>query len=202
MSVLLSVYVITLSSQPMFAQGTKIFKLDTQYDNYQTSTDNGYPPYPKFQPAREQHPKQATQSKQSHIAVPTSGVLPSKFLGNWTVVGFRTKAAGGAPKYQQALNNVMPAKNIQKWLIAGKPHSYALMSSAGASKITVALCTGNVAQIRHEFPVGNCIAHESYVLELDPSGKTFHGVMNCNVSKAGEPPPARFAAQYVLKGSH
>lgn len=128
------------------------------------------------------------------------GVLPQQFLGSWAVLGSRTAAQGKAPQYQEALDRVMPSTNNQDWNIGGQPGHYGMTSSTGAQGITVSQCTTSTAFIRHEYPVGNCVAREAYVLQLDPSGTSFQGVMQCAVVKPGEPGPPRFSAKYNLMG--
>ena len=208
----------------------KPFSLGAETNVINNGDSGGYPAYPSYpvyQPPVQHPPPHLTQQKpkaapvhhekplqaniQQNSAPPPMqaavqeerlppGVLPQQFIGQWSVLGSRTKAQGGGPQYQEALDRVMPQSNNQSWNIAGQPGAYSMTSSNGASNIQVNQCTTNTAFIRHQYQVGNCVAREAYVLQLDPSGTSFQGVMRCSVSKPGEPPPPRFQAQYNLMG--
>jgi hypothetical protein len=194
-------------------KGTPYFQLEIEDVHQNLGSRGGYPPYPVFVPAaRKQGPlrgeKPGAKNAQSQKTLKGSAnqnaarvaVLPKQFLGTWVVRGSRTRAMGGGPQYQAAINRVMPQANNQNWMIAGRPGAYSMNSTAGASSISVEQSSADTVFIRHQCRVGNCVAYESYVLRLDANGRTFRGMMNCNVSKPGEPPPPRFQAQYALTG--
>jgi hypothetical protein len=147
---------------------------------------------------QQQPPPMQVQITQEQKLPP--GVLPQQFLGTWAVLGSRTQASGKSPQYQEAVDRVMPATNNQEWSIVGQPGAYGMNSTSGASGIQVSQCTTSTAFIRHQYQIGNCIAREAYVLQLDPNGQSFQGVMKCAVVKPGESGPPRFSASYNLMG--
>jgi hypothetical protein len=191
---------------------TRPFQLQIEDYHQNLGANGGYPPYPVFVSAGRKQSSTGSKRKvvsvqaqkvlkgRSNQAAMRTAVLPKQFLGTWVVAGSRTRAVGGGAQYQAAINRVMPRSNQQDWVISGRPGAYRMNSTSGASSISVEQSTADTVFVRHRYRIGNCIAYESYVLRLDASGTAFKGMMNCNVSKPGEPPPPRFQAQYALTG--
>lgn len=129
---------------------------------------------------------------------PPPGVLPTQFMGNWLVLGSRSKVEA-RPEFQNGIGNIFTSSNSQTWNIVGGPGGYSMSSTTGVQQVQVGQCNSSTAFLRYAHPVGNTIAQEAIVMQLAPDGQTFQGMQRITIMKKGEPSP-RAQVTYQLMG--
>lgn len=126
------------------------------------------------------------------------GVLPNQFMGNWLVLGQRSKIEA-RPEYQNGIDGIFTASNSQTWNIVGGPGGYSMSSTSGVQQVQVGNCNSSTAFLRYAHPVGNTVAQEAIVMQLSADGQTFQGMQRITIRKQGEPSP-RAMVTYQLMG--
>ncbi len=126
------------------------------------------------------------------------GVLPQQFMGNWLVLGSRTKV-DARPEYQSGVGNIFTSSNSQSWNIVGAPGGYSMSSTTGVQSVQVGNCNTTTAFLRYAHPVGNTVAEEAIVMQISADGQSFQGMQRITIKKQGEPGP-RAQVTYSLMG--
>lgn len=144
--------------------------------------------------------QQNTQPPPMRAAVQNAppGVLPQQFMGNWLVLGSRTKV-DARPEYQSGVGNIFTSSNSQSWNIVGAPGGYSMSSTTGVQSVQVGNCNTTTAFLRYAHPVGNTVAEEAIVMQLAADGQSFQGMQRITIRKQGEPSP-RAQVTYSLMG--
>lgn len=155
------------------------------------------------QPMQQRQPIRANIQQAAPIqarveASPPPGVLPTQFMGNWLVLGSRSKI-DARPEYQNGIENIFTASNSQTWNIVGGPGGYSMSSTTGVQSVQVGQCQSTTAFLRYQHQVGKTMAQEAIVMQLSPDGQTFQGMQRITIRKPGEA-SARAMVTYQLMG--
>jgi hypothetical protein len=207
--------VLPLAALPS-ALAAEPFKLGVQEKAYIESAPpmSGYAEYPAYPSAP---PRMAPLQGRAGTAAPLQGgvgttapprppiqatvqkvALPPAFLGVWNVQGQRTKVEA-QPEFQEGAQRAFAMTTSTIWEIAGDPTSgYMLASNTGVrTQLVVDKVQGGTAFIRYQHPVGNTMAQEALVLQLQPGGAQFQGLERIAIVKQNQPPRAKVTYQLL-----
>lgn len=151
--------------------------------------------------ARDQGPP-PQQRPPIQLQAQQTAVLPPQFLGNWLVLGQRTKVVGSTAQYEMGAAKSFATQTRDIWQIQGNPQMGYQMgnnTTGVGTQLVVEKADGQTAFMRYEHGVDNTVVREAIVMQLMNGGTQFTGLIRMSVIKPGIPQP-RATVTYQLQG--
>jgi hypothetical protein len=195
---LLIVIVGLITSIDFSVSADEPFQLNAQDRQYIDNSNSGQ--YPAPQMVQEQFSTNTPGQKPLVGGVQKQIVLPPQFLGVWSVSGQRIKVEA-LPEFQASAENAFSITTNNTWEISGDvQHGYTMGSNTGVkTPLAVDKVQGNQAFIRYQHQVGNTMAQEAIVMQLQQNGNAFTGLEKVSIVKEPQQ-PARARVVYQLSG--